>query len=443
MTNKKKVVEKKVKKEEIVAPPPGAGFGEIERPKKNTASMESKSDKLDKSSNVNPEIIEAPSIDEGFDQNDVLNVDPVKAQKTLRRQFLATFILGSLVIAFDLSGMVGLEPEYNIGFTLLLMGLFWLAGNKYLRNPLVRSVFADSMYYLGFLFTFVALAVSLMGLDTLIDPDVKESRDNFKLIVAQMGPALTTTVAGMAFRIYFTQFDAITTEPQEETLQALGELSSNLIPALEKLREITVANQKVIEDHRRNVEKQINAFAQSVNRLNFKDAQKEIENLTDTIEKVSRSTERLGRAEEVISSNLQRTTNNLDNLSSEAVKVSEKIDKVDDINDEIKTLNSRIDDTNKNIDAVLVDVETKMEGAGKNINSVMDRVEKKISEVDNNISSSVEKVEKNIQVAAREINLSSNLIAKDLQKVEEETKTLNLRVKSAVSDVIAFFNRQK
>ena len=56
MTNKKKVVEKKVKKEEIVAPPPGAGFGEIERPKKNTASMESKSDKLDKSSNVNPEI---------------------------------------------------------------------------------------------------------------------------------------------------------------------------------------------------------------------------------------------------------------------------------------------------------------------------------------------------------------------------------------------------
>ena len=207
MTNKKKVVEKKVKKEEIVAPPPGAGFGEIERPKKNTASMESKSDKLDKSSNVNPEIIEAPSIDEGFDQNDVLNVDPVKAQKTLRRQFLATFILGSLVIAFDLSGMVGLEPEYNIGFTLLLMGLFWLAGNKYLRNPLVRSVFADSMYYLGFLFTFVALAVSLMGLDTLIDPDVKESRDNFKLIVAQMGPALTTTVAGMAFRIYFTQFD--------------------------------------------------------------------------------------------------------------------------------------------------------------------------------------------------------------------------------------------
>ena len=29
------------------------------------------------------------------------------------------------------------------------------------------------------------------------------------------------------------------------------------------------------------------------------------------------------------------------------------------------------------------------------------------------------------------------------EKVEEETKTLNLRVKSAVSDVIAFFNRQK
>ena len=51
-----------------------------------------------------------------------------------------------------------------------------------------------------------------------------------------MGPALITTVIGIAFRIYFTQFDPITDEPETETVNTLGVLSSNLIKQWKALK---------------------------------------------------------------------------------------------------------------------------------------------------------------------------------------------------------------
>ena len=59
---------------------------------------------------------------------------------------------------------------------------------------------------------------------------------------------------------FTTQFDAITTEPQRETLDTIGELSANLVDSLEKLKDVISANEKIIEDHRKNSEKQIDVF---------------------------------------------------------------------------------------------------------------------------------------------------------------------------------------
>ena len=102
------------------------------------------------------------------------------------------------------------------------MGIFYLLGNKYTKTQVVRAVFADSLYYLGFLFTFVALVAALISIDGFKADD----------IVGKMGPALVTTVVGMAARIYLTQFDAITSEPQQEVLDNIGELSSNLVDSV-------------------------------------------------------------------------------------------------------------------------------------------------------------------------------------------------------------------
>ena len=71
-------------------------------------------------------------------------------------------------------------------------------------------VFADSFYYLGFLFI-VALLISLLDLSDT-DP---------LAIIGQMGPALASTIYGMLIRIYLTQFDAVVTEPDQDILAGL------------------------------------------------------------------------------------------------------------------------------------------------------------------------------------------------------------------------------
>ena len=71
------------------------------------------------------------------------------------------------------------------------MSLYYFLGNKFAKYPNTRAVFGDSMYYLGFLFTFVALVAAMMNISEESEVDA---------IIAQMGPALITTVIGMAVR---------------------------------------------------------------------------------------------------------------------------------------------------------------------------------------------------------------------------------------------------
>ena len=60
----------------------------------------------------------------------------------------------------------------------------------------------------GIFITFVALVVAMMSLASL-----EGKKFEIETIIGQMGPALITTVVGMA-RIYLTQFDAINDEPK-------------------------------------------------------------------------------------------------------------------------------------------------------------------------------------------------------------------------------------
>ena len=102
-------------------------------------------------------------------------------------------------------GVVGIVLPQSFGYNFLsvviplaLMAIY--AGIGYHRgkdSPFLEQ-FADSVYYLGFLFTLIALVVSLyhyrsdsMALDAIIA--------NFSL-------ALTTTIFGLAVRIYINNF---------------------------------------------------------------------------------------------------------------------------------------------------------------------------------------------------------------------------------------------
>ena len=149
-------------------------------------------------------------------------------------------------------------------------------------------MFADSMYYLGFLFTFVALVAAMMSLASL-----EGKKFEIETIIGQVGPALITTVVGMTVRIYLTQFDAITDEPETEILNLVGKMTSRLIPALEQLEEVIKTNQEVMERHQKNSEEQIIRFAQSLEGLNFQNVKTELDGLGDSFRKVVQETENM------------------------------------------------------------------------------------------------------------------------------------------------------
>ena len=93
--------------------------------------------------------------------NDNPETHPLAVQQSLKLSFLVTLIIGSCCIyVFRNAGI------WNIGLCLSVMGGYWWFAQKRTTTTVAKAVFADSFYYLGFLFTFVALIVTMIGLDT-------------------------------------------------------------------------------------------------------------------------------------------------------------------------------------------------------------------------------------------------------------------------------------
>ena len=53
--------------------------------------------------------------------------------------------------------------------------------------------------------------------------------DNSESMIKNMGVALATTVLGLAFRIYLTQFNPIVNEPEEDIQKNLATLASSIV----------------------------------------------------------------------------------------------------------------------------------------------------------------------------------------------------------------------
>jgi len=243
--------------------------------------------------------------------------DPKKAQNSLKRSFLVTLIVGSgLILTRPVDGI------WTMLLAVLVMLGYWIFNWKRAglgKSTTARGVFGDSFYYLGFLFTFVALVSVMLKLGT--------AAFDIDSIVGSMGPALITTVVGMAVRIYITQFDPITSEPEIETLTAIGDLSGSLISATNRMQtametvtasaeksmqNVTAQNIKLIEEssqaNRTLIEESTKTNRDALNEIRTK-AETELEqfveklqetDLTPTQERITQTQERITQINETL-----------------------------------------------------------------------------------------------------------------------------------------------
>ena len=283
-----------------------AGKDDIEddRPEISLPSIERSEDSEDR-----PRTSLRNQIDTLADGKDPAN--PLAVQRSLKTGFLVTLAIGSVCIyLFRNTGV------WNIGLCLGVMLLYWWFANSRIGSVTAKAVFADSFYYLGFLFTFVALIVTMIGLDT------ETGNFSAKAIIGQIGPALATTVVGMAVRIYITQFDAITSEPEAEVFSGLGELSNNLSSAITEL-------QKMIKDHVATTEKQQRSnfeltqkFSMQIEKLDFDPAVMALRTFGSELSKLGTQVDLLAKATGQTESGVADLTNSVYRTTTELNKAS-------------------------------------------------------------------------------------------------------------------------
>lgn len=334
------------------------------------------------------------------------NFDPLKVRNRLQIQFLLIFLLGSGIIGLNL-----FQPMTQILISALLMFIFVLINfNKTKSIPTVRGVFADSVYYLGFLFTFVALVVAMMEL----------TKEGFEIraIVGSMGPALITTVIGMAFRIYFTQFDPITDEPETETVNTLGRLSTNLMTAMENLEKSTERNNQAFLTFQETINNQMITFSKKINELDFSNVSSQLDKFSKSINEIATT-----------GNNLKETANR------SAIVIENAKDKLENLDNNIDNANKKLKDIN-NLKSDITELNDKIDNSKEEISSAVDNAKTSLK----NVSL---KMENNVSAVATQINLSANKITKQLSDAEKQAIEYTGTLKRSLSDVIDFLNRHK
>ena len=180
------------------------------------------------------------------------------------------FIIGSSLIM--ISAWVPMPWFYIVGLVAplsVLLGYAWLGWN-HIRKTEDQAQFADSVYYLGFLFTLVTLAFALIFLATSADWE----QVPLAQLIARFGLALGTTIVGLAIRVAWvntlkSMHDARTNSEQALVmaaddfrlqLQASTEAFQTLNETyMEEMQKSVALSSKTYEEHAHASEQSLNA----------------------------------------------------------------------------------------------------------------------------------------------------------------------------------------
>mgnify|MGYP000553574454 CR=1 FL=1 len=136
----------------------------------------------------------------------------------IRKMFVVALIAGVLGICLP---QFFAYPEYAVVLPLLAMVLYTGYGYALSADSIFIEQFADSVYYLGFLLTLVALVLSLY----FYQGDTLDSG----LLVANFSLALLTTIFGLAVRIYINNFQIEVHGAERHVMSGVEQAANELV----------------------------------------------------------------------------------------------------------------------------------------------------------------------------------------------------------------------
>ena len=111
----------------------------------------------------------------------------------------------------------------------------------------ITDQFADSLYYLGFLMTIIALVAALIPYSANLSALSAEA------VLSRFGIALLTTLVGLGGRVFYAQFNATLEQADADAQASLTEITQSFVTEL-------VISTKSIRDLRIEVEDEIDAL---------------------------------------------------------------------------------------------------------------------------------------------------------------------------------------
>lgn len=288
-------------------------------------------------------------------------------------------------------------PNSVIG-SVLVMFIYFLSSLFFgkIACEVDKYELGDSIYYLGFLFTLVALAISLTKFSAggELKPEVIPS------IVSQSGIALLTTVAGLLLRAWLVQFntnvDDKVSQASNDAIQTLNSLSSS-------------------------VEKAQNSLIKSFNELQLSH---------------SRSKDLINGSSEVFDQSIQKISNNLSSvnipndlfLEKMTPVISQFLDQIKSMTDDIKENNISIKETGTTWND--------LNESAKKTNDIVDKRVKIFDELGEEILKNKEEIKSLTQA----INEASKVIEKINTIPKEYTDNLTKSSKAVKNNIEGLLN---
>ncbi len=141
-------------------------------------------------------------------------IEPQSAKWPLVGFFIA-LVAGALLIGWAI--FIGQALQYVLFFAGLVMITYFIWVKFLISRGHNVQQLADSVYYLGFLFTLIALFFTLTPVLVTIEGTLGPG-----LIMERFGVALVTTIAGLIGRIFLVQFQKVPDAAKEEAYDQIS-----------------------------------------------------------------------------------------------------------------------------------------------------------------------------------------------------------------------------
>lgn len=343
-----------------------------------------------------------------------------KATINIKNLFLLALILkvGSSFLGWHFS-----DP-WILGFTLpiLFMLAYVLIGIKSEKPGVSDEKFADSCYYLGFIFTITSIIFSLF--------DLPHIGDNINDIAIRFGAAMVSTVLGLAVRVYLVTFkmqldDAI--QAAESTLiSSHQKFTEQLIITIEQMQvfqeKVDSTTKETIERVNVQLEQLSKNHAEKLTEFFIDLSEKNQNSLTEALNEVKKATARLSESVDGYSSGMD---SNIESIKEKMTTFTNAV------SDRLKTTTFPDDFFANKLSLPLDEFVSRASQMSNSITHVVHEVDasaQKLSSTLNKLNTDSEKTIKIINIIDK-INNSQQLIQ---DYVQNQTMTLQM-IASSIS----------